>query len=168
MRLSSKDATVVPVMAVTSAIGHMAIGPLVNRTLHLPGPTLAGIVIMVPLLVAGALTVKKGMILATSILNGVVLSAFVPIGLLAIPVYAAVGATLELFCLRSFAVLFQPLYSFLAGGVANGVSVFLIATIVLGLRSLLIVSAAVALGFVTGALGGVIAAAVAGRTRSLR
>lgn len=50
MKLSSKDATLIPTMAVASALSHMAIGPLVNRTFHVPGPTLAGLVIMVPTL----------------------------------------------------------------------------------------------------------------------
>ena len=76
MKLSSKEVTVIPTMAVASAVSHMAIGPLVNRAFHVPGPTLAGLVIMVPLLVAGAITFRRGVILLTSTLNGVILSAF--------------------------------------------------------------------------------------------
>jgi hypothetical protein len=43
---------------------------------------------MAPLLVAGALTFRRGMIVLTSTLNGLILSAFVPIGFMAIPIYA--------------------------------------------------------------------------------
>ena len=167
VKLSSKDATVIPTMAVASAVSHMAIGPLVNRTFHVPGPTLAGLVIMVPLLVAGAITFRRGLILITSTLNGIILSAFVPIGFLAIPIYAIVGATLELFCLRSFRILFRPLYSFLAGGVANGISVLLIAAVALGMRNFAILSLVVGVGFLSGAFGGMIASAISARIRDI-
>ncbi len=166
MKLSSRDATVVPVMAVVSAIGHMTVGPLVNRAFHVPGPTLAGVVIMAPLLIAGALTFRRGIIMLTSTLNGVILSAFVPIGFMAIPIYAAVGATLELFCLRSFSVLFQPSRAFLAAGVANAISVLLIAALALGLRNPLILAFAVGIGFLAGGFGGTIASATASRIRA--
>jgi uncharacterized protein (DUF983 family) len=72
VKLTSKDAALVPMMAVVSAIGHMAVGPFVNRAFHVPGPTLAGVLIMAPLLVAGALTFRRGMIMLTSTLNGVI------------------------------------------------------------------------------------------------
>jgi len=155
-------------MAVASAVSHMAIGPLVNRAFHVPGPTLAGLVIMVPLLVAGAITFRRGIIMLTSTLNGVILSAFVPIGFLAIPIYAIVGATLELFCLRSFTILFRPLYSFLAGGIANGISVLLIADIALGIRNPVILFIAVGAGFLSGAFGGILASAISTRIRDVR
>lgn len=167
MKLTSKDVTVVPVMAVVSAIGHMAVGPIVNRTLHVPGPTLAGVVIMAPLLVAGALTFRRGIIMLTSIVNGAILSAFVPIGFMAIPIYAVVGATLELFCLRSFSVLFRPFRAFLAAGVANAISVLLIAALALGMRNLTILTLAVAIGFLAGGFGGAIGSATASRIRVL-
>lgn len=167
VRLSSKDATVVPVMAVVSAIGHMAVGPFVNRAFHVPGPTIAGVLIMAPLLVAGALTFRRGVIMLTSTLNGVILSAFVPIGFMAIPIYALVGATLELFCLRSFSVLSQPSYAFLAAGVANAISVLLIAVLAFGLRTPLILAFAVGIGFLAGGFGGTIASATASRVRAL-
>jgi hypothetical protein len=166
VRLTSKDATVVPVMAVVSAIGHMAVGPFVSRAFHVPGPTLAGVVIMAPLLMAGALTFRRGMILLTSTLNGVILSAFVPIGFLAIPIYAAVGATLELFWLRSFSVLSRSSSAFLAAGVANAISVLLIATLALGLRNPLILAFAIGVGFLAGGFGGTIASATASRIRA--
>jgi hypothetical protein len=167
VKLSSKEVTVIPTMAVASAVSHMAIGPLVNRAFHVPGPTLAGLVIMVPLLVAGAITFRRGIIMLTSTLNGVILSAFVPIGFLAIPIYAIVGATLELFCLRSFTILFRPLYSFLAGGIANGISVLLIAAIALGIRNPVILFIAVGAGFLSGAFGGILASAISTRIRDV-
>jgi hypothetical protein len=167
VRLSSKEATVVPAMAVVSAIGHMAVGPLVNRAFHVPGPTLAGVLIMAPLLAAGALTFRRGMIMLTSTLNGVILSAFVPIGFMAIPIYAVVGATLELFCLRSFSILFRPWGAFVAAGVANAISVLLIASLALGLRNPLILGLAIGIGFLAGGFGGTIASATASRIRAL-
>jgi hypothetical protein len=167
VKLSSKDATVVPTMAVVSAIGHMAVGPLVNRAFHVPGPTLAGVVIMAPLLVAGALTFRRGMMMLTSTLNGVILSAFVPIGFMAVPIYAVVGATLELFCIRSFSVLFRPSRAFVASGVANALSVLLIATLAFGLRNSLVLAFAVGIGFLAGGFGGTIASATASRIRAL-
>jgi hypothetical protein len=167
VKLSSRDATLVPAMAVVSAVGHMAIGPFVNRAFHLPGPTLAGVVIMAPLLVAGALTFRRGMIMLTSTLNGVILSAFIPIGLMAIPIYAVVGLTLELFCLRSFSVLFRSSTAFVAAGVANAISVLLIAALALGLRNPLVLALAVGIGFLAGGFGGTIASATASRIRTI-
>jgi hypothetical protein len=167
VKLSSKDATLVPAMAVVSAIGHMAIGPFVNRAFHVPGPTLAGVVIMAPLLVAGALTFRRGIIILTSTLNGMILSAFVPIGFMAIPIYAVVGLTLELFCLRSFSVLFRSSFAFVAAGVANAISVLLIAVLALSLRNPLMLAFAVGIGFLAGGFGGTIASATASRIRSL-
>lgn len=167
-RFSSRDAAVVPVMAVVSAVGHMAVGPFVNRALHLPGPTLAGVVILAPLLVAGTLTLRRGVMLLTSTLNGLLLSAFVPIGFLAIPIYAVVGLMLELFSFKSFARLLQPWYSSVAAGAANGLSVFLIATVALGMKNPIILGIAVGLGFVTGAIGGLIASLVARRVKGIQ
>ncbi len=167
MKFSSREVTLIPTMAVASALSHMAIGPLVNRTFHVPGPTLAGLVIMVPLLVAGSITFRRGLILITSTLNGIILSAFVPIGFLAIPIYAIVGVILELFCLRSFTILLRPLYSFLAAGIANGISVLLIATIALGIRNFVILFLAVGVGFLSGAFGGMIASAISNRIRDI-
>jgi len=167
VKLSSREATVIPTMAVASAVSHMAIGPLVNRAFHVPGPTLAGLVIIVPLLVAGAITLRRGMIITTSTLNGVILSAFVPIGFLAIPIYAIVGVTLELFCLKSFAILFRPLYSFLTGGIANAISVLLIAAIAFGMRNFVVLFLAVGIGFLSGAFGGILASVISTRIRAI-
>jgi hypothetical protein len=167
VKLTSKDATLVPAMAVVSAVGHMAVGPFVNRAFHVPGPTLAGVVIMAPLLVAGALTFRRGMIMLTSILNGMILSPFVPIGFMAIPIYAVVGLTLELFCLRSFSVLFRSSRAFVAAGVANAISVLLIAALALSLRNPLVLAFAVGIGFLAGGFGGTIASATASRIRAL-
>jgi hypothetical protein len=163
VKLTSKDATIVPAMAAVSAIGHMAVGPLVNRAFHVPGPTLAGVFIMAPLLVAGALTFRRGMIMLASTLNGVILSAFIPIGFMAIPIYAVVGATLELFCLRSFSALYRPSRAFLAAGVANAISVLLIAMLTLGFGNLLVLTLAVGVGFLAGGFGGTIASATVSR-----
>jgi hypothetical protein len=167
MNFSSKDATVVPVMAVASAVGHMTIGPLVSRILHIPSPSIAGIFIIAPFLIAGALTLKRGMILLTSTLNGVILAAFVPIGVLAIPIYFVVGAILEAFCLRPFSIGFTRLHLSLAGGVANAISVLLIAIIGLGSRNLGVLSLASVLGLISGALSGAIAATVINRVREV-
>jgi hypothetical protein len=167
VKLTSKDATIVPAMAVVSAIGHMAVGPLINRAFHVPGPTLAGVFIMAPLLVAGALTLRRGMIILTSTLNGVILSAFIPIGFMAIPIYAAVGATLELFCLKSFSTFYRLSRAFLAAGVANAISVLLIAMLALGLRNPLVLTLAVGVGFFAGGFGGTIASATASRIRAI-
>jgi hypothetical protein len=167
VKLTSKDATIVPAMAVVSAIGHMVVGPLVNRAFHVPGPTLAGVLIMAPLLVAGALTFKRGMIMLTSTLNGVILSAFVPIGFVAIPIYAVVGATLELFYFRSLSALYQSSRAFLAAGVANALSVLLIAMLALGLKNPLMLTLAVGVGFLAGGFGGIIASATISRIRSI-
>jgi hypothetical protein len=167
VKLTSKDATIVPAMAVVSAIGHMLVGPLVNRAFHVPGPTLAGVLIMAPLLVAGALTLRRGMIMLASTLNGVILSAFVPIGFMAIPIYATVGVMLELFCFRSFSALYQPSRAFLAAGVANAISVLLIAMLALGLKNPLVLALAVGVGFLAGGLGGMIASATVSRIRAI-
>ena len=155
-KFSSRDVTLIPAMAVTSAIGHVMVGPIVNRTLHLPGPTLAGVLIMAPLLIAGALTLKKGSILLSSTLNGIVLSIFVPIGVLAVPIYFLVGVILEILFFRLQTNLFLPSYSFLTSGTANAFSVFLIAVIGIGIRNVAVISFAVTLGFISGAFGGII------------
>ena len=167
MRFSSKDAALVPVMAVASAMGHMAVGPLISRTLHLPGPTIAGTLIVAPLLIAGALTLKRGIILLTSTLNGIILSAFVPIGLLAIPIYFVVGAVLEIFCIRTSSATFQPMRLSLAGGIVNAISIVLIGLVGFGMRNFTVLSVACTIGFVTGALGGTLAAKVASRVMEM-
>ena len=163
MKFSSKDASIVPVMAVVSAVCHIAVGPIVSRSVHLPGPTLAGPLIIAPIMVAGAITLRRGILLLTSVLNGFVLSIFVPIGFLAIPIYAVVGATLEAFYVKSFKGLFQPSYSFLAGGIGNAFSVLLIAAIALGMRSIVVLFSVSAVGFIAGGIGGLIAASIMSR-----
>ena len=102
---------------------------------------------------------KRDMTLLTSILNGIILSAFVPIGILAVLIYTVVGVTLEL-CSRPYAITFQRLHSAVTGGIANAISVLLIGVVGLGLRNVGIICLAVALAFVSGAIGGVIAATI--------
>jgi len=58
--LSSKDASIVSVMAVVAAVCHIAVGPIINRAFHVPGPTLAAPVIMAPIMVAGGFTQRRG------------------------------------------------------------------------------------------------------------
>ena len=107
------------------------------------------------------------MIMLASTLNGVILSAFVPIGFMAIPIYAVVGATLELFCLRSFSALYGQSRAFLAAGVANAISVLLIAMLTLGFGSLLVLTLAVGVGFLAGGFGGTIGSATVSRIRAI-
>lgn len=155
----------VPVMAVVSAVCHIAFGPIVSRSLHISGPTLAGPLIIAPIMVAGAITLRRGVILLTSTLNGVILSVFVPIGFLAIPIYVTVGATLEALYVKSLRSLFQRSHSFLAGGVSNALSVMLIATLGLGLKGPVILCIVTAVGFMAGGIGGIIAATIMSRIR---
>ena len=67
---------------------------------HVPGPTLAGPVILAPIMVAGAIVQRRGAILLTSAINGLILSLFVPIGVIVFPIYVVVGIVLEL-CVRA-------------------------------------------------------------------
>lgn len=168
MRLSSRDASIVPAMAVVAAVCHIALGPIISRSFHVPGPTFAGPVIMAPIMVVGAVTRRRGTLLLTSAINGLILSLFVPIGILAFPIYIVVGLVLELFYARSLNRLFNPTYSFLAGGISNAVSVLLIAIMGLGMKatnpSLTIIST---VGFVTGGIGGLIALGVMLRVRHM-
>lgn len=175
MGLSSRDVAIVPVMAVIAAICHVAIGPTINMSFHIPGPTLAGPVIMAPIMIAGAVTQKRGTLLLTSAINGLILSFFVPISFLALPIFIAVGLVLELFYVKSFGRLFSLSYSFLAGGVSNAVAVLLIATLGMGMlmregtrsmsagmgmqASVLLASVA-SVGFIAGGVGGLIASVI--------
>lgn len=163
--LSSREASIVPVMAVVAAVCHIAVGPIVSKSFHVPGPTVAGPVIMAPILVAGAVTRRRGTLLLTSAINGLILSLFVPIGILAFPIYIVVGLVLELFYAKSLNRLFNPTYSFLAGGVSNAVSILLIATIGLGMRATIPLTIISTVGFVTGGIGGLIASGVMLRVR---
>jgi len=160
MVFSSRDASIVPVMAVVAAVCHIAVGPIISRSFHMPGPTIAGPVIMAPIMVAGAVTQRRGTLLLTSAVNGLILSFFVPIGVLAFPVYVFVGLVLELFYAKSSRRLFKPLYSFLAGGVSNAASILLIAMFGLGMRATIPLTIISAVGFVTGGIGGLIASGV--------
>ena len=155
-------------MAVVSAISHILVGPIINRSLHLPGPTLAGMFIIPPFLIAGALAMKRGMILSTSTLNGAILSLFVPIGALAIPIYILVGIVLEAFYYRQDATFFHPLYSLLVGGAANSISVLFIALIGLGLQNMSLLLFGCLLGFISGAIGGVSTSSILFRIRNMR
>ena len=167
MGLSSRDAAIVPVMAVVAAICHIAVGPVISRFFHVPGPTVAGPVILAPIMIAGAVTQRKGSLLLTSAINGLILSLFVPIGLLAFPVCIVVGLVLELFYFKSSGTLFSPAYSFLAGGVSNAVSILLIATVGLGMKSAILLAAISMVGLIAGGIGGLIASGVMLRLRHM-
>jgi hypothetical protein len=163
--LSSKDASIVPAMAVVAALCHIALGPIISRSFHVPGPTLAGPVIMAPIIVAGAVTRRRGTLLLTSAINGLILSLFVPVGLLAFPVYVVVGLVLEVFYAKSSNKLFSPSCSFLAGGVSNTVSILLIATVGLGMKEMVLLTFISIVGFVAGGMGGLVASGVMLRVR---
>ncbi len=182
MRLSSRDVTIVPVMAAVAAVCHIAIGPTINMSFHIPGPTLAGPVIMAPIMVAGAVTQKRGTLLLTSALNGLILSFFVPIGFLAFPIFIVVGLVLELFCVKSLSKLASPSFSFLAGGVGNSIAVLLIATIGMGMlmgkgiRAIgigvsmqpnVLLAIVTVVGFIAGGIGGLIGCVVMLRVRRM-
>ena len=157
MKFSSKEASVVPVMAVVAAVCHIAAGPIINKVFHVPGPTLAGPVIMAPIMVAGGYTQRRGTLLLTSAINGLILAMFVPIGFLAFPIYIVVGFALELFFANSVKRLASPSYSFLAGGVGNAVGVLLIALIAMGTKAIIPLMIICSCGFVAGGIGGLIA-----------
>lgn len=167
MRLSSRDASIIPAMAVVAAVCHIAVGPIISSSFHVPGPTVAGPVIMAPIIVAGAVTQRRGTLLLTSAINGLILSLFVPIGLLAFPIYIVVGLLLELFYARSLNRLFKPYYSLLAAGVSNAVSILLIAVVGLGIKAMFPLALVGIVGFVTGGIGGLIASGVMLRVRQL-
>jgi hypothetical protein len=153
-------------MAVVSAVCHIAIGPTI-RLFHVPGPTLAGPVILAPIMVAGAVAQRRGALLLTSAINGLILSFFVPIGVIVFPIYVVVGLLLELFFARSSNGLFNVAYSFLAGGVSNAVSVLLIAVLAMGMKAAVILGIIGVVGFVAGGIGGLVAFAVMMRVRRI-
>jgi hypothetical protein len=154
-------------MAVVAAVCHIAVGPIISRSFHVPGPAIAGPVIIAPILVAGAVARRRRTLLLTSAVNGLILSLFVPIGFLAFPVYIIVGLVLELFYAKSFNRLYNPNYSFLAGGASNVVSILLIATLGLGMKAMILLIIISTIGFVTGGIGGLIASGVMVRVRHM-
>ena len=166
MRFSSGNVSIVSAMAVVSAVCHIAVGPTI-RLFHVPGPTLAGPVILAPIMVAGAVTQRRGALLLTSVINGLILSFFVPIGIIVFPIYVVVGLVLELFYARSLNGLFNPAYSFLAGGFSNAVSVLLIAILAMDMKVTVLLGIISVVGFVTGGIGGLIASAVMIRVRHM-
>jgi hypothetical protein len=165
--LSSRDVSIIPAMAVVAAVSHIAVGPIISRSFHVPGPTIAGPVIMAPLLVAGAVTQKRGALFLASAINGFILSLFVPIGILAFPIYIVVGLVLEVFYARSSSRLFNPTYSFSAGAVSNAVSILLIATIGLGMKAIIPLIIVCVVGFASGGIGGLVASGVMLRVRRM-
>jgi hypothetical protein len=165
--LSSRDASIIPTMAVVAAVCHIAVGPLISRSFHVPGPTVAGPVIMAPIMVAGAATQRRGTLLLTSAINGLILSLFVPIGFLAFPIYVVVGFVLELFFAKALSGLFNQSWSFLAGGASNAVSVLLIAMVGLGMNATIPLALIGIVGFVTGGIGGLVASGVMLRVRRM-
>jgi len=165
--LSSRDASIIPTMAVVAAVCHIAVGPLISRSFHVPGPTIAGPVIMAPIMVAGAATQRRGTLLLTSAINGLILSLFVPIGFLAFPIYVVVGFVLELFFAKGVSGLFNRSWSFLAGGASNALSVLLIAMIGLGMNATIPLALIGIVGFVTGGIGGLVASGVMLRVRRM-
>jgi hypothetical protein len=165
MRLSSRDAAIIPAMAVVAAVCHIAVGPIIMRSFHVPGPTVAGPVIMAPIMVAGAVAQRRGTLLLTSAINGLILSLFVPLGLLAFPIYIIVGLVLELFYAATPSKLFSPSYSILAGGVSNGASVLLIAMVGLSMKATIPLVLMTTIGFATGAIGGLVASGATLRVR---
>ena len=167
MEFSSRSASIIPAMAVVAAVCHIAVGPIISTSFHVPGPTVAGPVIMAPIMVAGAVTQKRGALLLTSAINGAILSLFVPIGVLVFPVYIVVGLVLELFYAKSLNRLFKPAYSFLAGGVSNAVGILLIATVGMGIKATILLAIISIIGFVAGGIGGLVASGVMMRVRTM-
>ena len=153
-------------MAVVSAVCHILVGPTI-RLFHMPGPTLAGPVILAPIMVAGAVTQRRGALLLTSAINGLILSFFVPIGMIVFPIYIVVGLVLELFFARSLNGLFSPVQSFLAGGFSNATSVLLIAILAMGMKMTVFLAIISVIGFAAGGSGGLIAFAVMTRVRRM-
>jgi hypothetical protein len=168
LALTSREASIVPVMAVVAAVSHIAIGPIISRFFHVPGPTLAGPVIMAPIMVAGAVTQRRGALLLTTAINGLILSLFVPIGWLAFPIYVIVGLVLELLYSRSLSKLYSsPSFSFFAGGTSNAVSIILIAVIAIGMKAMIPLAIITIVGYIAGGIGGLIATAVTVRVRHM-
>ncbi len=178
MRLTSRDVTLVPAMAVVAAVCHLAIGPTILMAFHIPGPTLAGPLILAPIMIAGAVTQKRGILFLTSVINALILSFFVPIGFLAFPIFSLAGLVLELFYIKSMVRLFSLPYSFLAGGVSNAISVLLIATFgmrmlmggrmqLMGMQGSVLVAFITVVGLITGGVGGLIASTIMLRIRHL-
>ncbi len=160
MGLSSRDVSIVPAMAVVAAVCHIALGPIIRSSFSVPGPTVAGPLIMAPIMVAGAVTQRRGVLVLTSAINGLILSLFVPIGLLAFPIYLVVGLVLEVFYAILSDRLFNASCSFLASGLSNAVSILLIATIGLGMKNMILLIIISTVGFVAGGIGGLIASGI--------
>jgi hypothetical protein len=114
-------------------------------------------------MVAGAVTQRRGALLLTSFINGLILSFFVPIRIIVLPIYLAVGLVLELFYVRSLNGFFNAAHSFLAGGFSNALSVLLIAIWAMGMKAGIIS----VVGFVAGGVGGRIAFAVMTRVEHM-
>jgi hypothetical protein len=167
MGLSSRDVSIVPAMAVVAAVCHIALGPIIRSSFNVPGPTVAGPLIMAPIMVAGAVTQRRGVLVLTSVINGLILSLFVPIGLLAFPIYLVVGLVLELFYATLSHRLFNASWSFLASGLSNAVSILLIATVGLGMRNMILLIIISMVGFVAGGIGGLIASGIMFRVRHM-
>jgi hypothetical protein len=167
MGLSSRDVSIVPTMGVVAAVCHIALGPIIRSSFNVPGPTVAGPLIMAPIMVAGAVTQRRGALLLTSAINALILSLFVPIGILAFPIYILVGLVLELFYAISSNRLFNASYSFLASGLSNAVSIVLIATVGLGMKNMILLTMISTVGFITGGIGGLIASGVMLRVRHI-
>jgi hypothetical protein len=167
MGLSSRDVSIVPAMAVVAAVCHIALGPIIRSSFNVPGPTVAGPLIMAPIMVAGAVTQRRGVLVLTSVINGLILSLFVPIGLLAFPIYLVVGLVLELFYATLSHKLFNASWSFLASGLSNAVSILLIATVGLGMRNMILLIIISTVGFAAGGIGGLIASGIMFRVRHM-
>jgi hypothetical protein len=118
-------------------------------------------------MIAGAVTRRRGVLLLTSVINGLILSFFVPIGAIVFPIYVVVGIVLELFYAHSLNGFVNPAYSFLAGGFSNAVSVLLIATLAMGMKTAAVLGIISVVGFVAGGIGGLIALAVMMRVRRM-
>jgi hypothetical protein len=167
MGFSSRDVSIVPAMAVVAAVCHIALGPIIRTSFGVPGPTVAGPLIMGPIMVAGAVTQRRGVLVLTSAINGLILSLFVPIGVLAFPIYLVVGLVLELFYAISSDRLFNASPAFLASGLSNAVSILLIATVGLGMKNMILLIIISMVGFVAGGIGGLIASGVMLRVRHM-
>jgi hypothetical protein len=182
LKLSSRDVTVISAMAVIAAVCHIVVGPAVNTSFHIPGPTLAGPVIIAPIMIAGAVTQKKGVLTLTNAINGLVLSFFVPIGFLAFPIFIVGGLVLDAFYVKLLNKLFSPAYSFLAGGVSNAVAVLLIAIFGMGMlmgkgmhhmgassgmQPSILLAIITVVGFIAGGVGGLIASSITPRIQHM-
>jgi hypothetical protein len=167
MSLSSRDVSIVPSMAVVAAVCHIVLGPIIRTSFNVPGPTVAGPLIMAPIMVAGAVTQRRGALLLTSAINGLILSLFVPIGILAFPIYLVVGLVLEVFYATLPDKLYSASCSFLASGLSNAVSILLIAAVGLGMKNMILLITVSTVGFAAGGIGGLIASGVMLRVRHM-